>query len=757
MHLILGSIAMLDEPIEVPYLAGRGISEEQCGFGPGTDHGTTRKRRWRTPPFGQRWPAMLRALALLVVVTAVTGASEYRFQVDGTVVIPKITPLADGSTHPTAGDVAWIEGKAFVLADPGDYRLRHQDRDVLLSEPSAGKALAEVTVRADHEGVPGDARLLALTATERRRLRRIILDDLPEFTPALLRAIADCDPLRTVVTVRVSLSAPANVIPPLGALWRHLQIECNGWGPSTSHDLSGLSGLTDLRWLSLSTILPGFDATSVRGCAKLVRLDCQRTSILKSSGLGALTGLTHLSIQGSGRKDTLVDVSFLQRLTRLQELDLSYTGIVSLEEAEGLPALEIIRAVSTPLHRLPTKPWPALKRADLLSTAIAPDAAARFTAAHPQARIDLRWMDSLRASIAGTDQLILRTGGTCHRDPTSERILHEVRDPAGIAEVLAAIDVDEQQSGNHCMCCGSVTLELHQGGTLRSSLGMHHGVSIRWSGGSWPGDASLTERSANNLCAWLSAHGAPGPGAELERQREAMVRWQQRLEGYRAAADDQTVERLRRKDADMPAILTETYPDADERMLVALRLFGSGRPAWSGSNRLDQGLERTTRPSLPQVRRLMPLIAADPVALDGLARWLFAIGLHKELAAEARKDVLVPAAQRALLDPRVDNRKDVVRALVTTGGDEALILLRAHLHLAEPRNDVRGDGSDMYVARPREWELPKDIGSRAAAALGLSKLKDRAAVASITAAMAGASEVDAAAYQQAIDELSALP
>jgi hypothetical protein len=105
-------------------------------------------------------------------------------------------------------------------------------------------------------------------------------------------------------------------------------------------------------------------------------------------------------------------------------------------------------------------------------------------------------------------------------------VLFETEDPADIAALASCMKIAGH--GFHCMCFGSQGIEvtIHTG--ARTTLGLHHGVSLRW--GFWSSDASLAEPW--RLCDWLARHGVTGPLEELEsdvartrQQRSAFQHW----------------------------------------------------------------------------------------------------------------------------------------------------------------------------------------------------------------------------------------
>lgn len=683
---------------------------------------------------------------LLLCLAGCLAAAEYRFLIDDRPIDPEVVALADGSVHPAPGDLVWLGRVPVVLGEPGEYRLQRTGQGATLSEPGAPAALASLQVDQKAEA------LFALEPAQRRRLRHIALRAEADLAPELLAALADCDPERTVLAITWSTFTTVDAVPALPAGWRHLMLEATSFGPRTSHRLDGLRPLTALRWLRMRSLSRPIDAGVLAGCRDLRRLEAEVLGFVSAGALADLRALVALHLRGCELEPE--DGAFLAGLTALRELDLSYSDLARIDAAAALPALADLRLDGARLTTLPAGPWPALRSAQVLGTKVPAAELAAFAAAHPAARIATTWASSLRTTVAGADRLVLRTGGTCHRRPDQEKVLHEERDPAAIAALLGALEVDEARSGDECMCCGDGALEVYVGERHVAMLGFQHGFALRWAGGAWPGDAVLTLAAADRLNAWLDQHGHPGPAREFAAMRAREEAAQRRREAWRAVTTDALVERLLASDAKVGAILAEAFPDGDERALAVLRLFGAGNPMWSGSSAFEEAIEREL-PTGEELVRLRARILADPVAIAGLARAAFAVGNAAILPRAVHADLLPAAAARALADPCRDNRLDTVRALAVLAEPWVLPLLRGHLAAPEAGDESSSDGSSRIVARPHAWKLPRGIGSRAAAALALARLKDADAAPVIAAAASGATGADAEAFAEAGRQLAA--
>jgi len=123
----------------------------------------------------------------------------------------------------------------------------------------------------------------------------------------------------------------------------------------------------------------------------------------------------------------------------------------------------------------------------------------------------------LRRAVAGADRLRVRTGGTCHRDISSEYTLCELAGAGRVSDFVKHLKFSG--FGGGCKCCGEPTFEFYRGKELLAMVSLHHGVRLRWREG-WPGDGYLTDRSRDWLVNWLADRGIDEPKEEAESARQ---------------------------------------------------------------------------------------------------------------------------------------------------------------------------------------------------------------------------------------------
>lgn len=122
----------------------------------------------------------------------------------------------------------------------------------------------------------------------------------------------------------------------------------------------------------------------------------------------------------------------------------------------------------------------------------------------------------LAVALEGADRIHVRTGGLCHREDQPEVALFDLVGEEHVETLLPLLDV-QTKLGGHCMCCGDRTIELSRGRDYLTSVVIHHGKRLRWSG--WQGGDGELERGPE-LCAWLVANGV-AEGCEVKLPSEA--------------------------------------------------------------------------------------------------------------------------------------------------------------------------------------------------------------------------------------------
>jgi len=434
----------------------------------------------------------------------------------------------------------------------------------------------------------------------------------------------------------------------------------------------------------------------------------------------------------------------------------------SLAPLAELPRLEHLELKFTPVNELPAKGFDALRRLDLQGCGLPAAQQRAFRVAHPACavagEVDAQQLQQL---LATADRLVLRSGGTCHRNEAREKVLFETAAADELAKVLPLLRVAEDGGSFHCMCCGNPTLVFFAAGKEIASIGVHHGLSIRWSQGPWNGDAMLL--NGDDLAQWVAAHGDDGP---LQERRAAKARAEAgpRRARLRAAVVGATVG----DGADLDALGTTWLQSAASAVatdggVTQLRLLGCHEGAWDAPDDFDQALLAAAAASLAGTSGWDVVIAAcraDEHAALGLAAvWVADEG--ERLPAERRAEALPIAALAALRSPQPWNRARMLQRLRDDPCDAARDGLIAALDGKFVPRSVRDEEliapGGMRVIHPSDQVLDGSGASNAAlAAACLAARNQVASLPRIRDLARNAAAADAELLRNAIARLEAI-
>jgi hypothetical protein len=196
---------------------------------------------------------------------------------------------------------------------------------------------------------------------------------------------------------------------------------------------------------------------------------------------------------------------------------------------------------------------------------------------------------SLDAMLAKVARVRVYEGGMRGDQPMEPTVLAEVDDAAEIAELKEALRIVDGPAG-HCMCHGDPTLELlGADGSRLAVLGLHHGVSLRWS--RWEDDAQFAPEKGLEVLLWLQAAGVDYPFdefmADAFEQDLAAKQWDVWLGAMPQALrelPEATWRNVQEKGDLFPllAALARAYPDAQARALALFTWHAHGGLEWSG-------------------------------------------------------------------------------------------------------------------------------------------------------------------------------
>lgn len=193
--------------------------------------------------------------------------------------------------------------------------------------------------------------------------------------------------------------------------------------------------------------------------------------------------------------------------------------------------------------------------------------------------------EGLKKLFVGVDRVIIKEGGVYNDKAMYDEIRLTITRPEDIILFHQLLRIDESNTGFYCMCLGTYAIELYGGNNLISTIGFHHGISVRYH--KWNGDAALA--NSDELLSFLAAQGFTQPLADrLEEKRKQ--------ESSRVAAQNwlDAAPRCFRKYWDQINDFDEGYysllindlnleiPDRQKQIIILLQLFGKSDNFWTG-------------------------------------------------------------------------------------------------------------------------------------------------------------------------------
>jgi hypothetical protein len=393
---------------------------------------------------------------------------------------------------------------------------------------------------------------------------------------------------------------------------------------------------------------------------------------------------------------------------------------------------------------LPKGRLPSLIKLNILSSRVNKKEVDIFRRTHPQCTIHHGWTDSFAATVQGATRLRVRSGGTCHRRIDQEKTLAEITNTDEIELIVKSISINEEKSAFHCMCCGNPTLEFYKGEKLLAMVGYHHGQSLRWADGLWPGDGMLTTQSMDFLISWLARHGVTGPQQEREREsKQASERKQQwqRLEelipkqifnAVIAARSTSTISwkedpRGEKRNELVGEAFKKHERDAVTSIILYLRLIGfAGDRGWHFYDFYDPILIKHLLPRFKgkELAEAVNAVMQDEEGLRGSSRWLLGEDGWKYLDKSDWDKILPPLAEFALTSKHDRNVKKTIASLYQINSPWAVDILRRIITGPKRLNELKKRGGWIIDFGDGDKLRSNKYSDVAYAAFCLAKLGD---------------------------------
>jgi hypothetical protein len=374
------------------------------------------------------------------------------------------------------------------------------------------------------------------------------------------------------------------------------------------------------------------------------------------------------------------------------------------------------------------------------------------------------WKSRLVSRVGEADRLVVWDYGFDAGKKKHARTTHfEITSPDEIEEFLERIEIDEPASTGRCMCLGSPHFDFMKGKKVLASLGLHHGVRLRWES-KWPADAELTRASSFEVCGWFRDHGIQTPWRELQQQVDRSLAWQRRAMALRKILPGDFGDKFLRLEED-EEILEFFRSSSESRTSLAVRclkILGCDNCSWELIERLTHATVLSTlvlpllgkRAGGNALQRAI-VTERDRDACYGAARVLFFFGGWENFTQSALNATLPTLIPVALRHPRQRNRQYVMWVLSQmSGGDEPLrwVLEDESAPVSIRQEEATEPDGTMYTRglAPNE---PLNVSDRAYAAWLLGGMHVSAVRDSIEDLAAESEGADRRVFERALEAL----
>lgn len=241
----------------------------------------------------------------------------------------------------------------------------------------------------------------------------------------------------------------------------------------------------------------------------------------------------------------------------------------------------------------------------------------------------------------GIDSVQIKSDGVYEDKALSNDIVLTINEPLKIQDFKKLIAIIEPKEDFHCMCLGDYAIELLGQKQVKTTIGFHHGVSIRLN--QWTGDAEL--KYPNELLEFFSNLGLKNPieqrNSDIERtnkfERES-VNWLNNSPKSYSKFWKQINDFDESYIPELQKDLRNEYNEQNELILALLKSFGTTQNLWSGYPMYEM-ISQT----LLNKFKLEEIISAfsdsnkERTESIGLGRFLFSWDYRKELKKQYHK------------------------------------------------------------------------------------------------------------------------
>lgn len=192
--------------------------------------------------------------------------------------------------------------------------------------------------------------------------------------------------------------------------------------------------------------------------------------------------------------------------------------------------------------------------------------------------------EGLNKLFIGIDKVVIKEGGVYEDKAMSDKVVLTISQDDNLRKLNSYLRIDEKNTGFYCMCLGTYAIELYSGNQLQSTIGFHHGASIRYN--KWNGDAELA--NSDGLLNFLAERGLTKPlndrieeKRNIEAERIAERKW---LETAPKCFQKYWVEICSGDTNYFISLVNDLkveMPDRQKQILTLLQTFGKTENFWT--------------------------------------------------------------------------------------------------------------------------------------------------------------------------------
>jgi hypothetical protein len=192
---------------------------------------------------------------------------------------------------------------------------------------------------------------------------------------------------------------------------------------------------------------------------------------------------------------------------------------------------------------------------------------------------------NLKKLFKGVNRIVFKKGGVSNELAMTNDIVLAISEKESVQKLKSLLKIDESNTIFFCLCSGSYAIELYANSKLKTTIGFHHGVSIRYN--RWNSDAELTD--SENLLFLLAELGLTKPLndriEEKKREEVGNLKYNKWIEISPKSflkylnRIDMTIEYPLKQLIDE---LSDEIPDKQKQIIALLQSYGYSENLWNG-------------------------------------------------------------------------------------------------------------------------------------------------------------------------------